>query len=122
MHMVDEDLLSGYRKVSSFALWDGEEAVLRFVGGIDPDFVKTDGKGVDQHYVGCNVFLVSHSNENYQHLEGTETILRIGKDSTLNKWIVEGGLKGKEAFKLIYKVSMSKALGYGLRVEGRHKE
>jgi hypothetical protein len=114
--MVDDDLLSGYRKVSSFALWDGESAVLRFSGKVDPEFVKTDSKGIEQHYIGVHVFLLEHSNENYQHLHNTDTIMRIGKDSTLNKWLEEGGLKGMAKNKT-FKVDMSKALGYGLRIE-----
>ena len=88
--MVDEDLLSGYRQVSSFALWDGEHAVLRFTGKIDQDFVKTDSKGVEQHYRGVHVFLLEHSNENYNHLVNSDTIMRIGKDSTLDTWLKEG--------------------------------
>ena len=114
--MVDDDLLSGYRKVSSFALWDGESAVLRFTGKIDQDFTKTDSKGNEQHYVGVHVFLLEHSNENYSHLHNTDTIMRVGKDSTLNKWLEEGGLKGMSKDKT-FKVDMSKALGYGLRIE-----
>ena len=114
--MVDDDLLSGYRKVSSFALWDGEHAVLRFTGKVDPDFVKTDSKGNEQHYVGVHVYLLEHSNENYNHLVDTDTIMRVGKDSTLNKWLEEGGLKGMAKNKT-FKVDMSKALGYGLRIE-----
>ena len=42
-----------------------EHAVLRFTGEVDQDFVKTDSKGNEQHYVGVYVHLLEHSNENY---------------------------------------------------------
>ena len=115
---MEDDILAGYRNVSSFALWDGEHAILSFTGEVNPDFVKTDSKGVDQHYVGLTVFLKEHSNENYQQQCNRETIFRVGKGSTLDKWVQDGGLKG-DTPKLIFKVEMSKALGYSLRVEGR---
>jgi len=115
-----DDLLAGYRKVSSFALWDGEDAVLRFTGGVDPNFKKVDSKGIEHTYVGLNVHLIKHSNENYAHQEGTDTIFRVGVDSTIDKWIKGGGIKKKE-FDLIYKVDMRKSAGYGLRIEGRDK-
>lgn len=115
---MSEDLLAGYQKVSSFALWDGEYAILRFVGGVDDKFTKTDSKGTDHTYLGCNVYLYKHSNENYNHMEGTECILRCGNDSTLAKWIADGGLKAKE-FDIVYRIDMRKSLGYGLRIEGR---
>ena len=121
---VNNDLLVEYRKVSSFALWDGEEAVLRFVGKIDPTFKKTDSKGNEHTYLGIPVHLIKHSNENYQHQEGTETIFRVGLESTIAKWIEGGGIKdgdGKNVDKIIYKVDMRKSSGYGLRVEGREK-
>ena len=118
---MSNDLLAGYRKVSSFALWDGEEAVLRFVGKVDPTFKKTDSKGNEHTYLGIPVHLIKHSNENYQHQEGTETIFRVGLESTIAKWIGDGGIKKttpKEA-DLIYIVDMRKSSGYGLRIEGR---
>jgi len=118
---MSDDLLAGYRKVSSFALWDGEEAILRFVGGVDPDFKKTDSKGIEHTYLGLNVYLYEHSNENYKHQHNTETILRVGNESTLAQWIAAGGIKKKE-FDIIYKVDMKKSAGYGLRIEGREKK
>ena len=90
---MSDDLLIGYRKVSSFALWDGEEAILRFVGKIDPNFKKTDSKGNEHTYLGIPVHLYHHSNDNYQHQQGTETIFRVGLDSTIAKWIEGGGIK-----------------------------
>jgi hypothetical protein len=118
---MSDDLLISYRKVASFALWDGEDAVLRFVGGVDPNFKKTDSKGNEHTYLGINVFLKKHSNENYKHQEGTETIFRVGVESTLAKWIADGGIKEKQ-FDIIYNVDMRKSSGYGLRVEGREKK
>jgi len=117
---MSDDLLTSYRKVASFALWDGEDAVLRFVGGVDPNFKKTDSKGNEHTYLGINVHLIKHSNENYAHQEGTDTIFRVGNDSTLSQWIADGGIKKKQ-FDLIYKVDMRKSSGYGLRIEGREK-
>ena len=116
-----DDLLTSYRKVASFALWDGEDAVLRFVGGVDPNFKKTDSKGNEHTYLGISVHLLKHSNENYKHQEGTDTIFRVGLDSTLAKWIADGGIKDKQ-FDIIYKVDMRKSSGYGLRIEGREKK
>ena len=121
---MSNDLLAGYRKVSSFALWDGEEAVLRFVGKVDPTFKKTDSKGNEHTYLGIPVHLIKHSNENYSHQEGTETIFRVGLESTIAKWIADGGIKdgdGKNVNKIIYTVDMRKSSGYGLRIEGRDK-
>jgi hypothetical protein len=118
MHMEDENLLSGYRKVSSFALHDGEHAVVRFVGGVDPEFVWTDSKGIDHKYLGINVFLYEHSSDIYQFQQGKETVMRVGLVSTLHDWIKDGGIK-EDTMKLKFKVDMSKTLGYGLRVEGR---
>ena len=92
---MSDDLLTGYRKVSSFALWDGED-------------------------LGISVHLLKHSNENYAHQEGTDTVFRVGLDSTLAKWIADGGIKEKQ-FDIIYKVDMRKSSGYGLRIEGRDK-
>jgi len=116
-----DDLLTSYRKVASFALWDGEDAVLRFVGGVDPNFKKTDSKGNEHTYLGISVHLLKHSNENYAHQEGTETIFRVGLESTLAKWIADGGIKDKK-FDIIYNVDMRKSSGYGLRIEGREKK
>ena len=115
------DLLATYRKVKSFALRDGEHAVLRFVGGVDPDFKWTDSKGLERTYLGINVFLKEHSSEFYNGQCDTETILRAGLGTTLDQWIADGGLKAKE-FDLIYRIDNSKALGYGLRIEGREKK
>ena len=117
---MSDDLLAGYQKVSSFALWDGEHAILRFIGGVDKNFTKSDSKGNEHRYLGINVHLMKHSNENYQHQEGTDTVLRCGLDSTLAKWLADGGLKAKE-FNIIYRVDMKKSQGYGLRIEGREK-
>jgi len=50
------DLLATYRKVKSFALRDGEHAVLRFVGGVDPDFKWTDSKGIERTYLAKRTF------------------------------------------------------------------
>lgn len=116
--MSVENLLDKYRKVSSFALWDGESAVLRFNGDVNPDFTKVDGQGVERHYLGVGVHLIKHSNENYSHQEGCDTIFRVGKTSTLNDWIEDGGLKATDT-KLVFEVDMSKALGYGLKIHTR---
>ena len=118
---MSDDLLTGYRKVSSFALWDGEEAVLRFTGNVNPNFTKVDSKGIEHTYLGIDVHLIKHSNENYAHQEGTETIFRVGLDSTIAKWIKDGGIKTKELNLYRYIVDMRKSSGYGLRIEGREK-
>ena len=115
------DLLATYRKVKSFALRDGEHAVLRFVGGLDREFKWTDSKGIERTYLGINVFLKKHSSEFYNGQCDTETILRAGIGTTLDLWIEDGGLKAKE-FDIIYRIDNSKALGYGLRIEGREKK
>jgi len=118
------DLLAGYRKVKSFALRDGEHAILRFVGGIDREFKWTDSNGIERTYVGVNVFLKKHSSEFYNGQCDTETVFRVGIGTTLDDWIVDGGLKdmdSKTESKIIYKVDNSKTQGYGLRIEGREK-
>ena len=115
------DLLAGYRKVKSFALRDGEHAVLRFVGGIDREFKWTDSNGIERTYVGANVFLKKHSSEFYNGQCDTETVMRIGIGTTLDDWIVDGGIK-EDQYNLIYKVDNSKTQGYGLRIEGREKK
>ena len=119
--MSDDNLLSAYSSMPSFALWDGEHAILNFTGKVDPYFKKTDSKGNEHTYLVFNVFLKKHSNENYKHQEGTETIFRVGVESTLAKWIADGGIKEKQ-FDIIYNVDMRKSSGYGLRVEGREKK
>jgi len=118
------DLLAKYRKVKSFALRDGEHAVLRFVGGLDREFKWTDSKGIERTYLGINVYLKEHSSEFYNGQCDTETVFRVGLGTTLDQWIEDGGLKdmdSKTESKIIYKVDNSKALGYGLRIEGREK-
>ena len=45
---MSENILAAYSSTPSFALWDGESAVLRFTGKIDQDFTKTDSKGNEQ--------------------------------------------------------------------------
>ncbi|AXH78264.1 MAG: hypothetical protein [Circular genetic element sp.] len=115
------DLLAGYRKVKSFALRDGEHAVLRFVGGIDREFKWTDSNGIERTYVGVNVFLKKHSSEFYNGQCDTETVFRVGIGTTLDDWIVDGGIK-EDQYNLIYKVDNSKTSGYGLRIEGREKK
>jgi hypothetical protein len=115
------DLLAGYRKVKSFALRDGEHAVLRFVGGVDPNFKWTDSKGIERTYLGINVYLMKHSSEFYNGQCDTETVFRVGLGTTMDLWIADGGLKSKE-FDLVYRVDNSIALGYGLRVESMGKK
>ena len=76
------DLLAGYRKVKSFALRDGENAILRFVGGIDREFKWTDSNGIERTYVGANVFLKKHSSEFYTGPWETEPGFRVGSGTT----------------------------------------
>ena len=115
---MSENILSAYQSTPSFALWDGEHAILRFTGKVDRDFVKPDKDGKDQHYFGLECELIKHSNENYSYLHNTTTIMRIGKESTLGKWVNDerGGLKTNNP-RTIFKVSQSKKLGYSLRIE-----
>jgi hypothetical protein len=115
---MSENLLSAYSATPSFAIWDGEHAILNFTGNIDPDFVKVDSKGKEQHYLGIEVMLISHSNENYSHRHGTVCILRTGKDSTLAKWANDerGGIKSVNK-KTVFKAFNSAKLGFDLRIE-----
>ena len=122
---MSENLLSAYKPTPSFALWDGEHAILSFTGQLDQDFIKADSSGKDQHYLGIEVLLISHSNENYKHRHDTVCILRTGKESTLAKWALDerGGIN-KTNKKTVYKVFNSKKLGFDLRIEnieGREK-
>ena len=116
--MSKDNLLSAYSDTPSFALWDGEHAILNFTGKLDQDFIKPDKDGKDQHYLGIEVFLISHSNENYKHRHDSICILRTGKESTLAKWANDerGGIK-KTDKKTIYKVFNSAKLGFDLRIE-----
>ena len=115
---MSENLLSAYSSMPSFALWDGEHAILNFTGKLLPEFVKVDSKGKEQHYLGIEVHLISHSNENYSHRHDSVVILRTGKESTLAKWANDerGGIK-KTNEKQVFKVSNSAKLGYDLRLE-----
>ena len=83
---MSENLLTAYQAVPSFALWDGEHAILNFTGQLDQDFIKVDANGKEQHYLGIECLLISHSNENYKHRHDTVCIFRTGKESTLAKW------------------------------------
>ena len=116
--MSDDNLLSAYSSMPSFALWDGEHAILNFTGKLIPDFVKVDSKGKEQHYLGIEVHLISHSNENYSHRHDSVVILRTGKESTLAKWATdpEGGIKSVNK-KTVFKVFNSTKLGFDLRIE-----
>ena len=115
---MSENLLSAYQATPSFALWDGEHAILSFTGKLDQDFIKVDANGKEQHYLGIEVLLKSHSNENYKHRHHTVCIFRTGKESTLAKWANDerGGIK-KTKKNTIYKVFNSKKLGFDLRIE-----
>lgn len=116
--MSEENLLSAYAVAQSFALWDGEHAILRFTGKVDPSFIREDKTGKEQEYLGLECELIKHSNENYSYLHNTTTILRIGKESTLAKWVNDerGGLKTNNP-KTLFRVDMSQKLGYSLRIE-----
>jgi len=116
--IMSENLLGAYTATPSFALWDGESAVLRFTGNLDTKFTKVDSKGKEQIYLGIEVFLIEHSNENYSHRHDSVCILRTGNESTLAKWANDerGGIK-KTNEKQVYKVSNSAKLGYDLRLE-----
>ena len=116
--MSKDNLLSAYSVAPSFALWDGEYAILRFTGNVDQSFIKVDSKGKDQIYLGVECMLIKHSNENYRHRHNTECILRVGKESTLAKWVNDerGGLKAKDT-RTIFRVDRSQKLGYSLRIE-----
>lgn len=120
---MSENLLSAYSATPSFALWDGEHAILKFTGNLDPKFVKIDSKGKEQTYLGIEVFLIEHSNENYAHRHNTVCILRTGNESTLAKWATDpqGGIK-KTDKDLIFKAFNSAKLGFDLRIEGRDKK
>ena len=120
--MSDENLLSAYAVAPSFALWDGEHAILRLTGKVDRNFIKSDSKGKEQTYLGLECELIKHSNENYSYLHNTTTIMRIGKDSTLAKWVNDerGGLKANNP-KTVFRIDQSQKLGYSLRVENVDK-
>ena len=120
---MSENILSAYQSTPSFALWDGEHAILSFTGKLDQDFVKVDANGKEQHYLGIECLLISHSNENYKHRHDSICIFRTGKESTLAKWANDerGGIK-KTNKKMIFKVFNSKKLGFDLRIENRTEE
>ena len=115
---MSENILAAYSSTPSFALWDGEHAILRFTGKLDPKFIKVDSKGKEQTYLGIEVFLIEHSNENYSHRHESVCILRTGQESTLAKWATDeqGGIK-KTDNKLVFRVGNSAKLGYDLRIE-----
>ena len=116
--MSDENLLSAYTDAPSFALWDGEHAILRLTGKVDHNFMKSDSKGKEHSYLGLECVLIEHSNENYAHRHNTTCVFRVGKDSTLAKWVNDerGGLKANNP-NTVYRVDMSQKLGYSLRIE-----
>ena len=115
---MSENILSAYQSTPSFALWDGEHAILRFTEKVDQEFIKTDSKGKEQKYLGVECELIKHSNESYAHRHNTTCIFRVGIESTLAKWVNDerGGLKTNNP-RTIFKVSQSKKLGYSLRIE-----
>jgi len=115
---MSENILSEYQSTPSFALWDGEHAILSFTGKLDPKFIKVDSKGKEQTYLGIECMLIKHSNENYHHRHNTVCMLRTGQESTLAKWATDpqGGIK-KTDYKLIFRVGNSAKLGYDLRIE-----
>jgi hypothetical protein len=115
--MSVQNLLERYQVTPSFALWDGEHAVLRFTGNLNKKFERKDKDGNIHDYLGIEVYLISHSNENYAHREDTTCILRTGKDSTLALWALEE-LETND-LDLIFHVSNSKTQGYCLRIEGK---
>ena len=78
--MSKDNLLSAYSDTPSFALWDGEHAILRLTGKVDRNFIKLDSKGKEQTYLGLECILIEHSNENYNHRHDTTCIFRIGKE------------------------------------------
>ena len=116
--MSKDNLLSAYSDTPSFALWDGEHAILRLTGKVDRNFIKVDSKGNEQTYLGLECILIEHSNENYTHRHDTTCIFRIGKESTLAKWVNDerGGLKANN-IRTVYRVDCSHKLGYSLRIE-----
>jgi hypothetical protein len=115
---VSENLLDAYKITPSFALWDDEHAILSFTGKLIPNFEKEDKNGQVQIYLGIEVFLKKHSNENYSHRHESICILRTGPTSTLAKWATDeqGGIKATDS-KLIFRVGNSKKLGFSLRIE-----
>jgi len=115
--MSEENLLERYQTTPSFALWDGEHAVLRFTGTLNDQLERIDKDGNVHDYLGLEVYLISHSNKNYAHREDTTCFLRTGKDSTLAKWALDQLPTNDKD--LIFHISNSKASGYNLRVEGR---
>ena len=118
--MSNDNLLSAYQTTPSFALWDGEHAILRFTGEVDQNFIKVDGKGKEQKYLGVECELIRHSNEQYEHRHNSTCIFRVGIDSTLAKWVNDprGGLKATPLLKrTTFRVDMSQKLGYSLRIE-----
>jgi hypothetical protein len=116
--MSGENLLEAYQVSPSFALWDGEYAVLRFTGNLDRDYKKLDSKGNEQTYLAIECMLIKHSNENYSHRHNTVCFLRTGKESTLAKWALDerGGLKANDP-RNIFRVDNSAKLGFSLRLE-----
>ena len=116
--MSKDNLLSAYSDTPSFALWDGEHAILRLTGKVDRNFTKVDKTGNEQKYLGLECELIEHSNENYNHRHNTTCIFRIGKESTLAKWVNDerGGLKANSP-RTVFRVDMSQKLGYSLRIE-----
>ena len=120
--MSKDNLLSAYSDTPSFALWDGEHAILRLTGKVDRNFIKLDSKGKEQTYLGLECILIEHSNENYNHRHNTTCIFRIGTESTLAKWVNDerGGLKANNP-RTIYRVDMSQKLGYSLRIESTER-
>jgi len=115
---VSENLLAGFQKTPSFAIYDGESANVRFTGKLDPSFTKEDKNGIIHEYLGIEVFLISHSNEMYKHRHESVLMLRTGRTSTLAKWAndPEGGIKSVNP-DIVFKAFNSAKLGFDLRVE-----
>ena len=120
---MSENLLREFQTTPSFAIWDGEHAVLRFTGKLNHSFVKVDSKGNEQTYLGLEVFLIEHSNEQYSHRHDDVLFLRTGRESTLAKWALSPtGVEWKDFNdKTIYKLFNSAKLGFDLRIESMPK-
>jgi len=118
---MSENLLAEFKTTASFAIWDGEHAILRFTGNIDRNFTKVDSKGNERTYLGLEVFLIEHSNKEYSHRENDVVFLRTGSESTLAKWALSSTGVKNVSDKTIFKLFNSAKLGFDLRVESLPK-